>query len=324
MISFIYMGRLIAVFFLVVIVAVGYFKFSHSSVSLTSPIPKVYGANTDLNSPANNWFPKIVSTKVPYGLNLSAKSAILVNYDTGEVVYSKSPNAQLAAASTIKIMTALLALENKNLTDTITVSPKAATIGDDSMGTTEGEKLTVKELLYGLMLPSGNDAAVTLAEGTAGTEDAFVAKMNQRAKDLGLKDTLFINASGLDVDGQDQFTTAYDLVTIARYTWENYPEFRNIASTDHILIDANVTHKSFDLYNETNLLTTYPGVKGIKPGFTWNANWCLVTYAENGGKRLIGVILGSEDRRGEMKELLDYGFAYYGIRVSHPGLDLQK
>src|SRR3989344_4493438 len=231
-------------------------------------------------------------------------------------------------------MTALVALENAKLSDKFTVSEKAATIGENSMGLTQGETLTLEDLLYGAMLVSGNDAAVAVAEGVSQTEDAFVQLMNQAARDLGLSDTEFINASGLDEDGKVQYSTAYDMATIARYAWENFAPFRQVAQTEHIVIGANANHKEFDLYNDTNLLTTYPGVKGIKPGFTWEAGLCLVTYAENkqslrssalpaglDGKKLLAVVLGSDNRRGEMKELLDYGFSYYGIKISHPSLD---
>ena len=172
------------------------------------------------------------------------------------------------------------------------------------------------------MLVSGNDAAITIAEGIAGNEDSYVAMMNDKARFLGLNNTLFINASGLDEDGRKQYTTTYDLATIAHYAWQNYSDFQKIVSTEHEVIEASDRHKQFDLYNDTNLLTSYPGVRGIKPGFTWEAGLCLVTYAENNGKRLLGAILGSDDRRGEMKELLDFGFAKYGIHISHPGLDL--
>ena len=145
--------------------------------------------------------------------------------------------------------------------------------------------------------------------------------MNRTAGDMGLSDTKFVNASGLDDDGKIQYTTAFDLATITRYTWGKHSVFRKIASTYYRPIDANYGHKAFELYNDTNLLTTYPGVRGIKPGFTWDAGWCLVTYAENGGKKLLAVILGSENRRGEMIALLDYGFFKSGIKIDRPELE---
>lgn len=333
------MSKFFAVVFLGAVAFLVFTLTYQKDNGISSPIPKVFGISSE--KPVENmWFPKTDSSLSSFNsesVNLSAKAALLVNFDTGEVLYSKNESEKLPVASTVKIMTAIVALEKKSLNDSFVVSGKAAHIGEDSMGLGEGEKLKLKELLYGLMLVSGNDAAVTVAEGVAANEAAFVDLMNQKAKRLGLSDTKFINASGLDEDGKIQYSTAYDLATIARYAWENFAPFREVAQTEHIVIEANANHKEFDLYNDTNLLTTYPGVKGIKPGFTWEAGLCLVTYAENkqslqsssamrdaglGEKKLLAVILGSGNRRGEMKELLDFGFAKYGIRVSHPALDL--
>ena len=322
------MGKIAGLLLVAIVALGGYFFWQKNGQKVNSGETAVFGSTSQeaKNFSLNNWFPKIsganFNKNVGQGPYLSAKSAILVNYDTGDVLYAKNAKDRLPAASTIKIMTTLLALENANLADKFRVSASAASVGENSMGLIEGERLTVEELLYGMMLVSGNDAAVTVAEGIAGGEENFVAMMNQKAKSIGLDDTLFVNATGLDEDGRVQYSTAYDLATMARYTWKNYGEFRKIASTDHITLEQNSSHKAFDLYNDTNLLTTYPGVRGIKPGFTWEAGLCLITYAENGGKRLLAVILNSEDRRGEMVELLDYGFAKYGIHVEHPGLDL--
>jgi D-alanyl-D-alanine carboxypeptidase (penicillin-binding protein 5/6) len=315
------MGRLLAVFFLL---AAAIFVWTGSfaeGISITSPIPKVFGVSSPQSS--NSWFPfKPQVIKKPYDLSLGAKSALIVDYDSGEILYSKDHKLRLPVASTIKIMTALVALENAELDDVFVVSDRASSVGENSMGLVAGERLTLKELLYGLMLVSGNDAAVVIAEGISGSEEEFVGLMNRKAQEIGLLDTVFINASGLDEDGRSQFSTAYDMTVIARYVWAKFPVFGKITSTDHVYFEANQNHKAFDLYNDTNLLTTYPGVRGIKPGFTWEAGLCLVTYAENEGKRIIGVILGSDDRRGEMKELLDFGFAVNGIEISHPSLDL--
>ena len=313
------MGRVISVFLIAAVAVFGFLFFKKDAVFPETPVPEVHG--TSKSNISNNWFPKSKSSKNAESLDLSAKSAILVDYDTGEVLYAKNPTQKLPAASTIKIMTALVALENAKSSDRFSVSEKASKVGENVMGLTQGETLTLEELLYGAMLVSGNDAAVAIAEGVAQSEDAFVQKMNQTAGDLGLSDTKFINASGLDEDGKVQYSTAYDLITIARYTWEKYPVFRKIASTYYHLIEPTKTHKAYELYNDTNLLTTYPGVKGIKPGFTWDARWCLVTYAENDGKKLLAVILGSEDRRGEMIVLLDYGFSKSGIKIDHSELE---
>ncbi len=296
-----------------------FFLYRADKLFFASPVPKVYGASDKIKI-INDWFPASSRDTSDVNLNLTAKAAIVVNYDTRKVLFSLNSSERLPAASTIKIMTALLALDNNKLSDKFTVSKKAAEVGEDSMGLSEGERLSLDDLLYGLLLPSGNDAAVTIAEGVMGSEDAFTKSMNDKAKQLGLNDTKFINASGLDEDSENQYTTAYDLVTLARYTWNKHKDFRRIASTYNVYLDATGTHKAFDLYNATNLLTTYPGVRGIKPGYTPEAGLCLVTYAENNGVRLIAVILGSNNRKMEMVELLDYAYKKYGIKVDHPAL----
>ena len=313
------MGRIFSVFLLITAVFLGAYFILAGDGKLAKPSPVVFGSNT--TTVKNGWFPKappFYSDKSD--LVIGAKAAMLVNFDTGEILYQKNIRQKLPVASTVKIMTALLGLEYAEKSKFF-VSEKAATVGEDSMGLKPGEKLAVEELLYGLMLPSGNDAAVATAEGISGSEDRFVTLMNETAKDLGMSDTKFINASGLDEDGREQFSTAFDMVTLAHFVWDKYPLFRKVTSTEHMVIEANDEHGAYDLYNQTNLLTTYPGVRGIKPGFTWEAGLCLVTYAENENVRLIGLILGSNDRRGEMKELLDYGFGKYGIKVDHPALD---
>lgn len=318
------MRKLLVALFLVVVAAFFYLLsiYRGDQTTIISPIPRIFGIFAS-PIPVNDWFPEVsAGQEAQYSPSVLAKSAILVDYDTKEVIIAKNIDQKLPAASTIKIMTALVALENARLDQTFIVSVNAATVGENSMGLTAGEKLSLKELLFGLMLVSGNDAAVTIAEGIGGTEDEFVTLMNLKALELGLVDTKFTNSSGLDEPGKIQHTTVYDLVTIAHFVWQKYPVFGQITSTVHEYIEANDNHKDFDLYNDTNLLTTYPGVAGIKPGFTWEAGLCLVTIAENDRKKLLGVVLGSEDRRGEMKELLDFGFNSYGIKVDHPALDL--
>lgn len=317
------MGRIFFVFLFLALLAIGAYVFlgGEKITSLVSPIPKVFGISDEKNR-INNWFPdKMGLDKEDSELLISAKSAIVVNFDTGEVVFAKNPRERLPAASTVKIMTALLALERAKLSDEFEVSDGAAKVGEDSMFLSSGEKLSLEELLYGMMLVSGNDAATVIAENVSGSIEKFVGEMNKKAVDLGVKETLFVNPTGLDEDGVLQYSSAFDLVVISHFLWENFPKIREITSSYFKSIEKTETHKDFELYNDTNLLTTYPGVRGIKPGFTWDAGLCLVTYAENGGKRLLAVILGSENRRMEMKELLDYGFGKYGVKVEHPALD---
>ena len=180
------------------------------------------------------------------------------------------------------------------------------------MGLDVGETLSLKELLYGLMLHSGNDAAETLAGNFKGGRSAFIKAMNDKTKSLGLTDTNFTNPTGLEGDGK-QFTTSYDLVVMTRYALVNFPLFGEIVSTFDYTIPQTFTHKEYDLENETNLLTSYPGVKGVKTGYTPEAGLCLVTYLDYKGHKIIAVVLGSDDRRGEMIELLDYSLKSLGI-----------
>ncbi len=319
------MGKITLLFLLVLAIIGGaFFVKSEDRVNIFSSSVRVKGeAAKKITS--NSWFPKTEGDwrfKNSNDVYISAKSAIVVDYETGEILYAKDGDAKLPAASTIKIMSAVVALENKSLSDTFSVPSQASEIGENSMGLERGERLSLEELLYGMMLVSGNDAAVTVAEGVAASEEEFVNLMNEKARSLGLNNTKFANSTGLDEDYIEHYTTVYDMVTIAHYAWEKFPEIRKIASTYEKYIEETDTHKEFLLYNDTNLLTSYPGVEGIKPGFSWDARWCLVTYAENEGKKLLGVILGSEDRRSEMALLLDYVFGNLGIKVSHPGLDL--
>ena len=301
------MGKLFLAFLVGLTVVSALFLFRDEQTSLAWPIPQIFGSFAKLA--VNNWFPGGFRDLGDDSIKISAKSALLVDYESGKVIFAKNPSVRLPVASTVKIMTALIALERGELADTFVVSQKASKVGENSMGLAEGENLTLSELLYGMMLVSGNDAAVTIAEGIAGSEVKFVELMNEKVKELGLSDTAFINASGLDEYEREQYSSAYDMAVISHYVWDKYPKFREITSTYNKFIEANGYHKAFDLYNDTNLLTTYPGVRGIKPGFTWEAGLCLVTYAERDGKKLLGVILGSDDRRGEMKELLDFGFS---------------
>lgn len=243
--------------------------------------------------------------------NIQAKSVLVYNLITGLVTFSKNSQERLPMASLTKIMTAIVALENKKNDDKYYVYKKDL-VGEDSMGLSENETLSLEDLIYGLLLPSGNDAAEVLADNyPAGRED-FIKAMNKKAKSLGLSNTHFTNPSGLQGDG-NQYTTAYDLLVMTNYALTNFPLFKQAAATVEHIIPKTDTHKAFYLENETNLLTSYPGVKGVKTGYTPEADLCLVTYLEYDGQKIIGIILGSNNRREEMKELLDYSLKLEGI-----------
>ncbi len=207
-------------------------------------------------------------------------------------------------------MTAIVALENPKKDDRYIVKPEDL-VGEDSMGLTANEELSLEELLYGMILHSGNDAAEVLASNYKNGRIAFIKAMNDKAKSLGLKDTNFTNPSGLEGDG-NQYTTTYDLMVMTRYALVNFPLFAKVSATFDQTIPQSATHKAFFLENETNLISSYPGVKGVKTGFTPEAGYCLVTYLDYKGNKLIGILLGSENRRQEMKDLLDYSLKSLG------------
>ncbi|RJQ36919.1 D-alanyl-D-alanine carboxypeptidase [Candidatus Microgenomates bacterium] len=248
---------------------------------------------------------------------ISAKSALIYDLRTNEALFSKNIDERLPMASLTKVMTAIIALENKKDDDKYIVS-KNALVGENSMGLSSGERLTLEDLLYGLILPSGNDAAETIAQNFPTGRDAFIKAMNEKSKSLGLINTHFTNPSGLQGDGE-QYSTAYDLFVISSFAVKNLPLFNKIASTFRYDIPYSIEHKAFYLENETNLLTSYPGVKGIKTGYTPEAGLCLITYLEYNGHKIIGVILGSNNRREEMRELLDYSLKSQGVTPPNRG-----
>ncbi len=259
------------------------------------------------------WLPMIQQThgngiELPM---LSAKSILMYDLSTDKTIYEKYAKTRRPMASLTKIMTAIVSMENQRTDDKYYVKEESL-VGEDSMGLESGEILSLHELLYGLMLPSGNDAAEVLASNYPEGRTAFIKAMNDKAKALGLSDTHFSNPSGLQGDGV-QYTTAYDLLVITRYALETYPLFKDIVSQPAHSLSATATHKAYDLVNETNLLTTYAGVKGVKTGYTPEAGMCLVTYINYNGHEIIGIILNSENRRIEMKELLDFSLKSLGI-----------
>ncbi|RJP46396.1 MAG: D-alanyl-D-alanine carboxypeptidase [Armatimonadetes bacterium] len=260
---------------------------------------------------ANNlWLPKLIFGTAPQVYpEITAKSAYFVDIDTGQVLYEKNPEIKLPIASLTKIMTAIVALENRRMDEKLEVSMRASQMEPDAMFLKAGERLTVEELLYGIFLVSGNDAAEVLAEKVLGDRESFIAQMNAKAKQIGMNDTYLINPSGLQEDDKEQYSTAYDIALMSRYAIRYFPRLTEISSTPHIVLPQSPFHQEYNLYSGINLLTTYPGVKGFKTGYTPEAGLTLVTYAQKDDKRIIGVLLSSQNRREEARELLDYSFA---------------
>lgn len=292
-----------------------YFSPQHKQEStLTSPLPDFLTLSKNRQvTLLDLWTPFIQQT---YGSGfdpnqLTAQSVLMYDLTENKALFEKNAKERRPMASLTKIMTAIIALENPKADDKYTVHGEDL-VGEDSMGLEAGETLSLEELLHGLMLPSGNDAAEVLATNYPGGREKFIQAMNDKAEALGLTDTRFSNPSGLQGDGV-QHTTAYDLLVITRYALDNYSLFADIVKKIEHTIPQTATHKAYNLYNETNLLSTYKGVKGVKTGFTPEAGLCLITYMEYDGHRVIGILLNSENRRGEMKELLDYSLKSVGI-----------
>ncbi|MGC8839761.1 MAG: D-alanyl-D-alanine carboxypeptidase family protein, partial [Anaerolineae bacterium] len=229
-----------------------------------------------------------------------AEAALLGDESTGEVLWEKNAHQRRAVASTTKIMTALLTLERADLDGEVVVSPAASYTGGNMVGLAPGERLSVRDLLYGLLLNSGNDAATALAEHVAGSAEAFVDLMNARAQALGMADTHFVNPHGLDAEGH--YSSAYDLWLLTREAMKN-PVFRDIVATPVQTLGPR-TYVNLNL-----LLTAYPGADGVKTGTSDWAGECLVASATRRGHRLIAVVLHSPDRYGDARALLDWGFA---------------
>jgi serine-type D-Ala-D-Ala carboxypeptidase (penicillin-binding protein 5/6) len=239
---------------------------------------------------------------------IKARSAILLDLDSGGVRYQLDARGRHAPASLLKVATALVALEQLRLDQLVTVPTSIDQLAWDStrMGLRAGERLTVRELLYGLFLNSGNDAAITLAEA-AMPRATFVALMNAKAAQLGLADTHFANPIGLDADGQ--YTSAADLASISIELMTRFPEVAAIASTPSLTLPATATHHAYGLYNLNQLIRTYAGATGLKTGWTGRAGGCLIATATRDGRHLMVVVMGSPRIFEEAASLLDFGFA---------------
>ena len=290
-------------------------KFFRKDIVLSSPVPDFLTFfKNDQVTTLSIWVPIKNYAEAASGdlekPEISAKSALIYDLTTNRILFEKNPSEKMAMASLTKIMTSVVALESYGEEDIFRVSQEDL-VGENSMGLAESEELNLKELLYGLVLLSGNDAAETIARKFSGGRDSFIVAMNNKAKSLGALSTNFTNPSGLEGDGE-QYSTAYDLLIMTKYAM-NFDLFRQIVSTVEFYIAPTGFHKEYLLYNETNLLTSYPGVKGVKTGYTPEAGFCLVSYLDYEGHEIIGIILGSNNRREEMKEILDYSLKTQGI-----------
>ncbi|MDR0821376.1 MAG: D-alanyl-D-alanine carboxypeptidase [Oscillospiraceae bacterium] len=237
--------------------------------------------------------------------SLSAKSAVLINTVTGTIIGGKNEHERRSIASVTKIMTALLLLEAGNLDLPFVVDALAIKIGGTSMGLREGDIVTRRALLYGILLPSGNDAASAAAVSVSGSEKLFVKLMNKRAAELGLENTHFANPHGLDEEGH--YSSAYDLALLTVAAMKN-ADFREIVSAKTATLKYGNPPYTRKLKNNNKLLSLYDGAVGVKTGFTDDARRTLVGAAERDGVRLIAVTLNAPDDWEDQRKMFDYGF----------------
>jgi serine-type D-Ala-D-Ala carboxypeptidase (penicillin-binding protein 5/6) len=249
----------------------------------------------------------------------NAKSAVLIERDTGTVLYNKNSNEMLPPASMTKIMTMLLVMEAIDLgkikwDEKVRTSEYAASMGGSQIFLEPGEEMTTEEMLKGIAIGSANDASVAMAERIAGSEDAFVEMMNAKVKELGLKNTVFKNVTGLPEDGH--YSTAHDMAVMAKELLK-YEGITKFTGTYEAYLREQ-SDKKFWLVNTNRLVRFYPGVDGLKTGFTNEAKYCLTATAEKDGMRVIAVVFGaptSKERNAQISKMLDYAFAQY---ETHP------
>lgn len=240
---------------------------------------------------------------------INSRSAVVIDRKSKAVIYGKNENVKKAMASTTKIMTAMVVIQNTNLNNTVEISKKSAGTGGSRLGLKVGDKITVKDLLYGLLLRSGNDCAVALAEYVAGSVQEFSNLMNQNAQMLGLNNTHFVTPHGLDEE--EHYTTAYELAVLTDYALNN-EVFAQIVNTKSYTININKNSKTLNNTNE--LLGNLNGVYGVKTGFTNGAGRCLVTSIKRGNLDIICVVLGADtkkDRTRDSTKLIEYTFNKY-------------
>lgn len=242
--------------------------------------------------------------------NVVGRAAVLIDSKSGKILFAKNADEPLPPASTTKILTAVLVLQNCKLTDTVTAQKDATLVEPSAVGLKEGEKITVENLLYAMLLKSANDAAIAFADHISGSVSKFAELMNSRAKSLGATNSHFTNPNGLP--DPNHYTTAHDLAVIAKHAME-IPEFREIVSAKVKVIPRTDDSAIKWLQNHNKMLWRYKGANGIKTGYTKEAKQCLVVSAEKNGQELIAVVLGSEGSNvwSDGQTLLDYGFDNY-------------
>lgn len=250
-------------------------------------------------------------------LPIHGQAAYLVDVDARQVLWQRDPETSRAPASLTKLVTAMVAVDDSGSLDRVVeVTKRAAQAEPSVMGLSVGERLTVRDLLYGLLLDSGNDAAEALASGIV-PRDRFIRQMNQKAQSIGLTASHFVTPSGLDAPGHGM--SAHDLVHTAAYLDAYYPQVAAIAATKDVAIPATDTHKAFFPHNMNRLIGSYPGATGLKTGLTDNAGGCMLATATRGDRHLIAVVLNATGHStDDAAALLNYGFSVRPTRAFGP------
>ncbi len=236
---------------------------------------------------------------------VQARAAVLIDAETGQTLYARRAHQQLPPASLTKIMTAILVLEQCALDDVVTASQRAVDTKPSSMNLRVGEQVKVRDLLYALMLRSANDAAVALAEHTAGSVEAFAKLMNEKARELGANNTRFVNPHGLH--DPRHLSTAYDLALITRYAMGN-ETFRAIVKTPYYIVERSHNQEDLWMANKAKFLREYAYAEGVKTGYTNPAGFCFAGSAMRDGRRLISVVLNSPRREADTIALMEHGY----------------
>ncbi len=264
------------------------------------------------------FIPVIVNAEDIEDLAPNASSAIMIEASTGEILFQKNADEKLAPASMTKMMSLLLIFEeidkgNIKWDEMITTSEHASSMGGSQIFLKVGEKMSALDMIKGITIASGNDATVAMSERVAGSEESFVKRMNERAKELGLKNTNFVNATGLDAD--NHYSSAYDMSLIAKELVKHEKVLEFSSTYEDYLRKG--TSNPFWLVNTNRLVKFYPEIDGLKTGFTNSAKYCLTATAKKDGMRLITVVMNEPDtgkRSSDTKKMLDYGFNIYAVK----------
>jgi len=296
-------------------IKIGVFALLLFSIVVINPTPEFLSKNNNLTEAdfvlnvgkvagaSTTTLPKIKIPNTP-APSITATNAIAINMETGETLYEKNPDTPVPPASTTKIVTALVILENYDLSKVVTVPITCVGLDEPVVGFLPNDQVTIENLLYGMLVKSASDSACTLAHVDASYGD-FIKKMNDKAKSLGLTNTVFSNEIGFDGEEQNQLTTARDLSVLSREAIKN-DIFRIIVGTREIKITTKLFKQSYTITTTNELLNTLPGTTGIKTGNTEKAKGCLVFSYDNLGKKVLIVVLGSDDRFGDTKNILNW------------------